>query len=208
MYLQTRRLIQLLPLVSLLLTGCNLTRTAPQGQPINSPQWQQHRQSLQQITRYQTRGSFVLFMGSRKVYARFHWQQTAPDRFRLLLLNPLGNTELQLDVQGSVTALRDNTGKRYVGDDAEKLIYQLTGMDIPLTSLRQWILGSPGDASNYQLDSTALLQQINDKRGDQHWKVTYLGYDHTTVPPLPAAMVLEEGDQRIKLRIDNWELGQ
>jgi outer membrane lipoprotein LolB len=39
--------------------------------------------------------------------------------------------------------LVDNKGKRYTATDAEEMIGKLTGMPIPLNSLRQWILGLP-----------------------------------------------------------------
>jgi outer membrane lipoprotein LolB len=42
------------------------------------------------------RGAFAYLSDEQKVYARFFWQQTGQDRYRLLLTNPLGSTELSL----------------------------------------------------------------------------------------------------------------
>ena len=66
----------------------------------------------------------------RKVYARFFWQQFSPERYRLLLTNPLGSTEMDLNVQKNVVQLTDNQGKRYVSDNPEEMIRKLTGMAI------------------------------------------------------------------------------
>ena len=85
------------------------------------------------------------------MYARFFWQQTGQDRYRLLPTNPLGSTELELNAQLGNVQLVDNKGQRYTADDAEEMIGKLTGMPIPLNSLRQWILGLPGDATDYKL---------------------------------------------------------
>lgn len=196
--------LRLLPLASMLLAACSVNKPQGPGQSVTSPQWQQHQNAVEKITQYQTRGAFAYLSDKQKVYARFNWQQTAPDRYRLLLTNPLGSTELQLDAQGSVVQLVDNKGKRYTSNDAEKMISQLTGMDIPLTSLRQWMMGLPGDASDFALDDQYRLREVNYSRNGQQWKVTYQGYDTKQQPALPSNMELREGDQRIKLKMDGW----
>lgn len=204
MSMRNRRLMRFLPLASILLAACTLNKPQGPGQSITSPQWQQQQQAVEKITQYQTRGAFAYLSDSQKVYARFNWQQTAPDRYRLLLTNPLGSTELQLDAQGSVVQLVDNQGKRYTSNDAEKMISQLTGMDIPLNNLRQWIMGLPGEATNYTLDDQYRLSTVNYSRNGQHWQVTYQGYDSKQKPTLPSNLELKEGNQRIKLKMDSW----
>jgi len=204
MFMSNRRLLRLLPLASVLLAACSVNKPQGPGQSVTSPQWQQHQQAVEKITQYQTRGAFAYLSDKQKVYARFNWQQTAPDRYRLLLTNPLGSTELQLDAQGSVVQLVDNKGKRYTSNDAEKMISQLTGVDIPLNSLRQWMMGLPGDSTDYTLDDKYRLREVNYSRNGQQWTVTYQAYDNKQQPALPANMELREGDQRIKLKMDGW----
>lgn len=204
MHLPPRKLLRLLPLASVLLAACTINKPQGPGPSTTSPQWQQHQQAVAKISQYQTRGAFAYLSDKQKVYARFNWQQTATDRYRLLLTNPLGSTELQLDAQGSVVQIVDNKGKRYVSNDAEKMISQLTGMDIPLANLRQWMMGLPGDASDYQLNNNYQLQSLNYSRNGQQWKVNISDYDNKVNPPLPANLELSEGGQRIKLRMDSW----
>ncbi|MEJ5064702.1 lipoprotein insertase outer membrane protein LolB [Erwinia sp. MYb375] len=200
-----RRLLRLLPLAALLLTGCVLNEPAQTpGQSPTSPQWRDHQQAVEKITQYQTRGAFAYLSDRQKVYARYNWQQTAADRYRLLLTNPLGSTELQLDQQGQVAQIVDNKGKRYVSNDAAKMISQLTGMSIPLDNLRQWILGLPGDATDFTLDDQYRLREVNYSQDGKQWKVTYQGYDSKQNPALPSNLELREGDQRIKLKMDSW----
>ena len=121
-----------------------------------------------------------------------------------MLTNPLGSTELQLDAQGSVVQLVDNKGKRYVSNDAEKMISQLTGMDIPLANLRQWMLGLPGDATDFTLNDQYQLRSLRYSRNGQTWDVNIQGYDSKVKPALPASIELKQGDKRIKLRMDSW----
>lgn len=204
MFKQNRRLMRILPLAAVLLAACTSNKPQGPGQSTTSPQWQQHQQAVEKITQYQTRGSFAYLTDQQKVYARFNWQQTAPDRYRLILTNPLGSTELQLDAQGSVAQLVDNKGKRYTSNDAGKMISQLTGMDIPLNSLRQWMMGLPGDSSDFQLDDQYRLRTVNYSRDGEQWQVTYQGYDSKQTPALPSNLELKQGNQRIKLKMDSW----
>jgi outer membrane lipoprotein LolB len=159
------RLIRLLPLASLVLTACTLNAPKGPGQSPDAPQWRQHQQDVSKLNQFQTRGAFAFISDEQKVYARFFWQQTGQDRYRLLLTNPLGSTELELNAQPGAVELVDNKGKHYTSTDAEEMIGKLTGMPIPLNSLRQWILGLPGDATDYKLDDQYRLSELNYSQG-------------------------------------------
>ncbi|ELA2605040.1 lipoprotein localization protein LolB [Klebsiella aerogenes] len=199
------RLFRLLPLASLVLTACAIN-TPPQGpgKSPDSPQWRQHQQDVRNLNQFQTRGAFAYLSDEQKVYARFFWQQTGQDRYRLLLTNPLGSTELSLTAQPGGVQLIDNKGQTYNATDAEEMIGRLTGMPIPLNSLRQWIIGLPGDATDYSLDDQYRLRELNYTQNGKTWHVTYSVYTSDTKPTLPSNMELNNGSQRIKLKMDNW----
>ncbi|WP_413515286.1 lipoprotein insertase outer membrane protein LolB [Serratia proteamaculans] len=199
-------LLRLIPLASLVLAACTTTKPSGPATSPTSPQWRTHEQAVQQLDQYQTRGSFAYLSDQKKVYARFFWQQYSPDRYRLLLTNPLGSTELDLNVQKNVVQLTDNQGKRYVSDNAEEMIRKLTGMAIPLDNLRQWMLGLPGEANDFKLDDQYRLNSLTYQQGSQTWTVDYQDYNDSLKPQLPSRLELKQGDQRIKLKMDNWTL--
>ncbi|AHF74204.1 outer membrane lipoprotein LolB [Candidatus Sodalis pierantonius str. SOPE] len=197
---------RLLPLASLLLAACSVHTPSGPAKSQTSPEWRSHQQSVSTLTRYQTRGAFAYLSKEQKVYARFNWQQTSADRYHLILTNPLGSTEMDLNVQPGVAQLVNNQGKRYVSDDPEVMIQKLAGMSIPLNDLRQWMLGLPGDATDFTLDARGYLHQVNYSHNGQRWTVTYQGYHDDTVPALPSNLELRQGDNRIKLKMDSWSL--
>lgn len=45
---------------------------------------------------------------------------------------------------------------------------------------------------------------MNYTRGGKTRKVVYSAYDSKTQPALPSNMELTQGNQRIKLKMDNW----
>lgn len=198
------RLFRLLPLASLVLTACAINAPKGPGKSPDSPQWRQHQQDVRNLNQFQTRGAFAYLSDEQKVYARFFWQQTGQDRYRLLLTNPLGSTELSLTAQPGSVQLIDNKGQTYTATDAEEMIGRLTGMPIPLNSLRQWIIGLPGEATDYSLDDQYRLRELNYTQNGKTWHVTYGGYTSDTKPSLPANIELNDGSQRIKLKMDNW----
>ncbi|EOF4703332.1 lipoprotein insertase outer membrane protein LolB [Klebsiella oxytoca] len=198
------RLFRLLPLASLVLTACTINAPQGPGKSPDAPQWRQHQQDVRNLNQFQTRGAFAYLSDEQKVYARFFWQQTGQDRYRLLLTNPLGSTELSLTAQPSSVQMIDNKGQTYTATDAEEMIGRLTGMPIPLNSLRQWIIGLPGEATDYTLDDQYRLRELNYTQNGKTWHVTYSGYTTDTKPSLPANMELNNGSQRIKLKMDNW----
>lgn len=200
------RLKHLLPLASLALTACAFNSPTEPGKSPDSPEWRQHQQEVQKITQYQTRGAFAYLADDRKIYARFNWQQTNPERYRLLLTNPLGSTELELNVLPDQVQLTTGNGDHYVTKDAEKTLARLSGMPIPLNSLRQWILGLPGEATDYRLDDKYQLKELSYQQDGKTWKVVYSGYDNNVVPALPSNMELSTGTLRIKLKMDNWTI--
>ncbi|HCQ8418069.1 TPA: lipoprotein localization protein LolB [Klebsiella oxytoca] len=198
------RLFRLLPLASLVLTACAINAPKGPGKSPDSPQWRQHQQDVRNLNQFQTRGAFAYLSDEQKVYARSFWQQTGQDRYRLLLTNPLGSTELSLTAQPGNVQLIDNKGQTYTATDAEEMIGRLTGMPIPLNSLRQWIIGLPGEATDYSLDDQYRLRELNYTQNGKTWHVTWGGYTSDTKPSLPANMELNDGSQRIKLKMDNW----
>ncbi|KAA9001908.1 lipoprotein localization protein LolB [Affinibrenneria salicis] len=200
------RSLRLLPLAAFLLTACTLTQPESPGQSPSSPEWKNHQQQVQKLTRYQIRGAFAYLSDSKKLSARFFWQQSSPQHYRLMLINPLGSTELELRVQPDGVQVIDNQGKRYNGDDAQQMLLQLTGMSIPLQNLRQWMIGLPGDATHYALDDSYRLKSLNYRHDGQSWDVVYQSYSQSVTPSLPQNIELTQDGQRIKLKMDNWTL--
>ena len=45
---------------------------------------------------------------------------------------------------------------------------------------------------------------MNYSKDGKNWKVVYSAYDSKIKPAMPANMELSDGDQRIKLKMDNW----
>lgn len=197
------RFIRLLPLAALVLTACSVTTPKGHGKSRIRHNGVSISKTCAILISIKLAARSLIFLTNKSVrpfLLATNWR----DRYRLLLTNPLGSTELELNAQPGNVQLVDNKGQRYTSDDAEEMIGKLTGMPIPLNSLRQWILGLPGDATDYKLDDQYRLSEITYSQNGKNWKVVYGGYDTKTQPAMPANMELTDGGQRIKLKMDNW----
>lgn len=199
---------RLLPLASLLLTACVTTQqsTTSGTGSASDPQWKTHLEELHALRDYQTRGSFVYNSGETKTYAKFFWQQYTPEKYRLLLTNPLGSRELELTVEPDLARLTTKDGQTHMSDVPSELIYQLTGMEIPLDDLTAWLTGSPGRATEFTLDENHLLKSVTFEQNGEKWQLNYLSYDKNTTPMLPSNLELRQGTRLIKLKMDSWTL--
>ncbi len=200
--------LRLLPLSCLMLTACVTTsqNTTKGTGSASDAQWKTHQQELAQLRDYQTRGSFVYNGGETKTYAKFFWQQYTPEKYRLLLTNPLGSRELELTVEPDLARLTTKDGKTHMSDVPSELIYQLTGMEIPLDDLTSWLTGSPGRATEFTLDENHLLKTVMFEQNGEKWQLDYISYDNKTVPMLPNHLELRQGNRIIKLKMDSWTL--
>lgn len=111
---------------------------------------------------------------------------------------------MSLVAQSDHVTLTDNQGQTYTATDGEEIVSRLTGIAIPLNNLRQWIVGLPGKASDYSLDDDYRLHKLTYRQNGKTWHLIYNGYSHKSQPPLPDNIELRNGQQRIKLKMDNW----
>ncbi|AXH61770.1 MULTISPECIES: lipoprotein insertase outer membrane protein LolB [Providencia] len=203
-----KHFFRLLPLSCVLLTACVTTsQTTTKGTgSASDAKWKAHQQELNQLRDYQTRGSFAYNGGETKTYAKFFWQQYTPEKYRLLLTNPLGSRELELTVEPDLARLTTKDGQTHMSDVPSELIYQLTGMEIPIDDLTAWLTGSPGRATDFTLDENHLLKSVTFESNGETWQLNYISYDSKTAPMLPNYLELRQGDRLIKLKMDSWTL--
>lgn len=187
-----------------LLAGC--ATTSPQ--PVNV-QWQSHQLVLQQIQAYQLTGKLGYIAPDQRQSFNFQWQKS-PQQLSLRLSNFLGQTVLNLrvDEQGAQVDTYDD--QIYRDQDAQSLIRNLTGLDIPIEQLEDWILGLPTQATHYELNEQNTLANLTKLASTAEWQVEYQRYQaidwQNQVIPLPDKLKLQQNKTSIQLVISQWTL--
>ena len=188
----------LLLVAALLATGC-VTTPQPQRSQVN---WTQERTRLEQLSHWQLSGKLAIITAKEKGSARLNWQQDGED-YRLNLTSLIGTNILALSRSKGEITLQDSDGNRHQSQDAETLIYQLTGWHIPVNGLPEWIKGLPGQAE-YQLNPDSSLASVRDGQ----WQIVYGDYRDQDGYRLPHQLTMTGQNSRLKLQINQWTLAR
>ncbi len=188
------------------LTGCATLSPSASSTPSQpAVSWQQRQQQLQNITAWQLRGVIGVQQPDKNDSASINWQQLDAQHYALRLFGPFGAGAV--DVQGApgrVSLESSSQPKPMVAADAESLIAQQTGWNMPVGYLYYWVRGIPaaGVGSRTTLDKQNRLSVLN----QAGWEVEYLGYSSVNGIDLPDKLVLTNANFRVKLVIKSWLL--
>lgn len=185
------------------LTGC---ATPPQG-PQTSVNLSAQIEALKAVNIWELKGKMAIRNNEEAVSANVKWQ-TLVDDYHFRLTNFLGVTLVDMNVTPNLAVLQAD-GEHYQDSDANRLIYQVTGWDIPLEELQNWIKGVPGKYDTYTLTDKGLLATLNPGcRNCTQWQVVYGDYQQVDNVWLPHKLTLNQrdSDNFIKIQVRSWTL--
>lgn len=198
------RPLWILALNVLILSGCATVEPST-----TNVEWDAHQQRLDTITQYSSNGKLGYIAPDQRQSLNFQWKHSSLTK-QLRLTTFLGQTALNLKItpQGAMVETYDNG--TYSSKDADTLIYQLTGLTIPVDQLSNWLLGDPTGADAYQLNDTNTVATLNKRIDGQIWKLEYIEYvdiQYSGVAlPLPKKLKLKQNDISINIVITKWDL--
>jgi outer membrane lipoprotein LolB len=188
----------------LTLVGC---ATRPQG-PVGPVDLPEQLAQLEAIKVWQVKGKMAIRHPQQSASATLVWNVDEPN-FHFRLTNFLGITlaDLQVNDNGATLATDDQT---FTDNDANRLIYQATGWDIPLRELLNWIKGLPQASDTYTLTPQGLLQTLHPSCIQcNNWTISYGNYQKVAEFWLPFSITLNnttDPNHFIKIRISAWNL--
>ncbi|MFA9488529.1 MULTISPECIES: lipoprotein insertase outer membrane protein LolB [unclassified Mannheimia] len=207
-----KKLTKLLSLGALIvLTGCNSVLNAPTEVqkptveiPHNDPQWQQHLAQLAKIQGYKATGQFGYISPEERFSSHFNWQYNTPTNFGLELSSNLSLKSLKLVRNQRGLTVSDSEGNSRSDRDVNALMEEIIGVSFPIDQFAYWVKGQPEKGSNYVVNEKRQLSQFSYPLNGTVWKASYVEYHEDLVPNLPKLIVLENGTQTLKIRIDRW----
>ncbi|MFT6925997.1 MAG: outer membrane lipoprotein LolB [Psychromonas sp.] len=193
-----------LPCLSLILmlAGCAQIPTPP---PTETADWSAHQQQLDELTDWSLSGKVAIITPEERHSLNIYWQQSGDD-FHITLSSFLGSTILDINKTALGTRIIDDKGKVYFGKNAQTLITQLSGIELPVDVLQQWIKGNPSGAV-YQLnENNQLVSLTGQDNQDDNWSIDYNNYKTVQQTSLPHQLQLKRQDLLIKFAIRKWLL--
>ena len=198
-----RRLVYL---YAVLLSGCELlpVTEAPAITPTIEPQaaWAQHQSQLNSLEAWTLDGRISMRQDEEAWHASLQWQQI-DSAYHINLFGPFGQGALRLDGSPQSVILQHD-GETVQSDDAEQLLRQQVGLQVPVNGLRYWAVGLAAPGSDYkeELDQEgrlAVLQQNG-------WRVRYRGYVAVKGFMLPGKIFLDRDGLDVRLVVDQWQV--
>lgn len=189
----------------LLQAGCT---SMPDLPPVDDPQrvWQERQQQLSRISHWHLSGRLAVTNGGEAWHINLDWQQRGED-YQIQLNGPFGAGKVRLVGNAHGVQLHDANEQTFYADHPGDLLYERTGVMMPVEGLRYWILGlaSPQQLQQPELDAQGRLAYLE----DDSWQVKFRRYAAVNSVQLPDKIFINKAAQDIDVRlvVDTWQLG-
>jgi len=138
----------------------------------------------------------MLIRSDEVVNANISWRhESQRDELSLFGLLGLGKKKIVVDSNG--ISLDEGGGERLYSQNVDEFIAQKLGFLVPITALRQWVLGRP-------LNSVAVTK-IDGGFEQLGWQVMADRYKLTALGVLPHKLKVSKNNIKLILIIDRWE---
>lgn len=189
----------LLLLVILGLGGCSVQPPLPERSD-----WAARGETLATMQRWDLSGRISVKTEADAVNGALSWAQDG-DRLEMGFRGPLGVGGFKLSGDSRQMLFEDSRGGQVLLDDPASALATQLGWEVPLGSLAYWIRAMPDPAMRAEQDFevSGRLQQLR----QEGWSVNYERYALQGLLAMPGRVTIERQGIRIRLVIDNWDLG-
>lgn len=182
----------------LLVAGCAQQPVRPT--PVTSTASQDEREAgLSKIDAWSFDGRLAISQAGQGGNARVQWRQQGED-FDIRLSAPITGQSWHLRRQQGQATLEGMEGGPRQGEDAERLLLDATGWQIPLAAMTDWVRGARADGpSELSLDAHGLPAAL--VQGG--WTVEFHGWTPDD-PALPEKIFARKAQASVRLVVERW----
>ncbi|UPG84989.1 lipoprotein insertase outer membrane protein LolB [Luteibacter aegosomatis] len=191
----------------LLLTACATTR-APVRQPgdaVTLGLQEQRERSLADTDHWTLQGRLSVSDGKDSGSGSLTWRQDG-ERYEFTVRAPVTGRSFRLVGGPDGADLEGLEGGTRHGADAESLMAQAVGWQIPMAELKRWVLGLRADAGPADIAFGA--DRLPSRLVQDGWTVDYKQWDAMRQPAMPSRVFAEKAPFKVRLSIEDWQLGR
>lgn len=197
--------------VTVLATGCTTLETSDSDIDLvattgTGKSWQERRTELEAIRFWRLTGRLAVSNGDDAWNLNIEWQQREDD-YQIVLNGPFGAGKVKLVGNAAGVLLKDSDDQTFYADSPEILLYEQTGLYMPVNGLRYWVIGltAPAQAETPKFDEFGRLAFLE----DADWKVRFKRYTRVSGIDLPRKVFIVRRNKELDVRlvVDNWKLG-
>lgn len=153
---------------------------------------------------FRLEGRVSVKAGAESFSGGLAWHREA-DTEALLLSTPLGQGVAELRGDPDGVTLTDAKGKVFRAPDADALVRQALGLELPLRGLAWWVVGHPRPGAPFraEADAAGRLGTLD----QDAWHIDFSRYTAQGETMLPGKLMARRGDDlEVRLVVDHWEL--
>jgi outer membrane lipoprotein LolB len=192
-------------LLALALAGCATTRVTAPAAPTDATlaALAQRERELGAQATWGLDGRIAVSNSRDAGSGRIEWRQAGP-RFDIALTAPITHQGWRLTGEPGRAILDGLPGGTRQGADAESLLREATGWDIPVRSLPRWVRGLRADPAHavVQFGADGRLARL----AESGWTIDY-SWPADASATLPSRIEARRDDARVRLVIDRWTDG-
>ena len=160
-------------------------------------------QALAPVDHWVLQGRLGVSNGSDGGSGSFSWSQDG-EHYEFVLRAPVTGKSFRLSGDRNGALMEGLDGGPIRGRDAQSLMRQTLGWDVPLRDLRAWVLGLRADSGPAELSFGA--DRLPAQLLQDGWSVDYREWDTSRQPPLPKKLYAAKPPYKVKLVIESWQL--
>lgn len=166
--------------------------------------WEARKGELTRIAGWDLRARIAVRAGNDAGSASLHWTQHE-DEYRLRVITPFGGGVYELAGGREGAWLRTSEDRVVRAEDAETLLRQHAGWQLPVAGLVYWVRGIP--TPTFPVD-TLLLDKENrlNALNQAGWSLQYKSYVEVDGQSMPGRLDLRNERIRIRVSIKEWKL--
>jgi len=198
-------------MVMLMLSGCASTPITTTSAGAESA-WQARQAALAAVPAWTLAGRIAVnnndaasdsAPGAINISATLNWAQQ-PNDYRIDVVPPFGQGAIHLEGNSDGVVMQLPGGRQLSAASPDALLYAQTGLRLPISSLRYWVMGSPDPASEARkaLDDTGRALWLE----QSGWRIEFLRYSQINGLDMPDKLTVTRSPMHLRLVIDRWEL--
>jgi len=129
----------------------------------------------------------------------FNWRQNSAN-YAIFLSNTMGQTQLTIAGNASKAIAQQADGKTYQARTAEELLLDLTGWELPIHRIQQWLRGELSDQETQHIYGEDGLIAFS----SQGWDISLSQHRAVSGHILPHKMLLQKHQITVILIIKNY----
>ena len=155
------------------------------------------RSAFYELKKWIFKGRLVVSDSKESWTASIDWEHTE-EKDALKLSGPLGQNAIKIILTENSVILDRGEGEVLQSSEIDAFIQAQLGMDIPINSLRYWVLGLTHPDKSFV--------KLADGFEQEKWIIQYSQMQQINKQWMPRKLKALQNKTRLKLVIDNWTL--